>query len=462
MSLNDNFKYLHIGLPEDVLRLKTFGDFAGADLAIERHLRSPNTPTALKSCLTVQREMMARLSTDYPLTREEAIALAKSAAPDFTAEEFDALVKAGRVDWIYIEGVPHYFDRWFDSLCKTDASFAARAGVSQLGADGSSAAGENGEPRLDRAMRLMRENGQMSARIRCRASVRLKDETFRKGELVRAYLPLPCACGAQNDIRIEKITPEPAHISPENAPQRVVFWEERMEENHEFSVEFSYVRTAVYTDLSHPQYGAERPAFYLEEQPPHILFTPYLRALAEELTNGMEEPLEKARKLYDFVTLNVKYSYVRPYFGLENIAENCARNLVGDCGIMALLFITLCRCAGVPARWESGWKAEPGFCGAHDWTQFYAAPYGWLYADPSFGAGAAREGNEARRTFYFGNLDCYRMSSNTAFQSDFDVPMEHWRADPYDNQVGEMELSSRGLRYEEFERTKEVLEFTEL
>jgi transglutaminase-like putative cysteine protease len=129
---------------------------------------------------------------------------------------------------------------------------------------------------------------------------------------------------------------------------------------------------------------------------------------------------------------------------------------------MALLFITLCRCAGVPARWESGWKAEPGFCGAHDWTQFYAAPYGWLYADPSFGAGAAREGNETRRTFYFGNLDCYRMSSNTAFQSDFDVPMKHWRADPYDNQVGEMELSSRGLRYEEFERTKEVLEFTEL
>ena len=102
-------------------------------------------------------------------------------------------------------------------------------------------------------------------------------------------------------------------------------------------MEFSYVRTAQYTDLSRPEYGAERPDFFLEEQPPHILFTPYLRALAAELTGGVEEPLEKARKLYDFVTLNVKYSYVRAYFGLENIAENCARNLVGDCGIMPFL-----------------------------------------------------------------------------------------------------------------------------
>jgi len=29
--------------------------------------------------------------------------------------------------------------------------------------------------------------------------------------------------------------------------------------------------------------------------------------------------------------------------------------------------------------------------------------------------------------------------------------------DPYDNQVGEMELDGRGLRYEEFRRRKEVL-----
>ncbi len=42
MGMNDNFKYLSIGLPEDVLRLKYFGDFAGADRAIRRYLQAPS------------------------------------------------------------------------------------------------------------------------------------------------------------------------------------------------------------------------------------------------------------------------------------------------------------------------------------------------------------------------------------------------------------------------------------
>lgn len=125
--------------------------------------------------------------------------------------------------------------------------------------------------------------------------------------------------------------------------------------------------------------------------------------------------------------------------------------------MQTLLFITLCRCAGVPAKWESGWAAEPGFCGAHDWARFYVEPYGWLYADVSYGGDAASLGNEDRRQFYFGNLDPFRMSTNTAFQADFDVPKEGFRADPYDNQVGEMEVNGRGLEYGAFVRRKEVL-----
>ena len=457
MGMNDNFRFLHMGLPEDVLRRKEHGDFPGAMAAIDRHLQSGGIPEALKKCLTAEREILRRLPEDYPLTRQQALSLAREKIPDFSGEEFDALERDRRIDWIYINGVPHYFGRYFDSLCKTDASIARRAGVLPVGADGHDSSGL-----LEDTLRKMRETGSAALRIRCRASVQLKPEVFRKGDQVRAYLPLPCACGAQSGIRIESVTPPPTHISPETAPQRVVFWEEVLTENHPFTVEFSYTRTARYTDLSHPLPAAERPFFDTEELPPHVLFTPYIRELARTLTEGVEEPLEKARRFYDYITLNVKYSFVRGYFGLEAIPETCARNLRGDCGMMALLFITLCRCAGIPARWESGWKAEPGFCGAHDWAQFYAAPYGWLYADPSFGCGAAREGNEARRQHYFGNLDPFRMAANTQFQADFDVPMDHWRADPYDNQVGEMELRDRALEYGEFLRSKEVLECTEV
>ena len=47
-------------------------------------------------------------------------------------------------------------------------------------------------------------------------------------------------------------------------------------------------------------------------------------------------------------------------------------------------------------------------------------------------------------------------------QAPFTIEKEHWRTDPYDNQLGEMETAKRGLRYGEFERSKEVLECTEL
>lgn len=89
----------------------------------------------------------------------------------------------------------------------------------------------------------------------------------------------------------------------------------------------------------------------------------------------------------------------------------------------------------------------------------YFAPYGWLYADPSFGTGAVREGNEKRRRFYFGNLDPMRMIANSEFQADFAFEKRGFRADPYDNQVGEVEMEDQGLKYREFITQKEVIRF---
>ena len=145
------------------------------------------------------------------------------------------------------------------------------------------------------------------------------------------------------------------------------------------------------------------------------------------------------------------------YIVLDSIAETCAREHTGDCGVFALLFITLCRCAGIPAQWQSGNTAEPDFIGSHDWARFYVAPYGWMFADPSYGVSANQQGCEERRQFYFGNLDPFRMVANREFQENFTVPKEFWRYDPYDNQSGEMETTDRGFKGSEYSRDKEIL-----
>ncbi|MDD5931554.1 MAG: transglutaminase-like domain-containing protein [Oscillospiraceae bacterium] len=461
MNVNETLRYLNIGLPDDILRRKTYGDFEGAIRLIDRRLAMDNVPKALRCCLIAQREMILRLPPEYPYDREEALAICRSHIPDFTAQEFDERVEAGKIGWIYVKGEMHFFGRFFETMCKAEPAFARRAGVQMHGVE-SAGKGSKGDNRLDRCMKIMKEQGSMTNRIRIRASVRLKDENFVPGMLIRAHLPVPAACEQQSEIRIEKMFPETGIVAPEDAPQRTICWQENMEENHEFSVEYSYVHKAVYHDVSKIKADLDQPGFFTQEEAPHIVFTPYIRELAATLTEGVADPLEKAKIFYDFITINMKYTFMPSYFVLENIAESCARNFTGDCGVFALLFMTLCRCVGIPAQWQSGFAAEPDFCGGHDWVRFYIAPYGWLFADTSYGTAAVRAENEERRQFYFGNLDPYRMVANSAFQAPFTIDKQHWRADPYDNQVGEMETETKGLDYDEFTRCKEVLECVEI
>ena len=460
MNINENFKYLNIGLPEDILRHKMHGNFKEAIRLIDLRLENKDIPKALRACLTVQRELISRFHLDYPYKKAEALALVRENIADFSEEEFDSLVDSGAIGWIYIDGEVRFFNRFFASLCKVNADIARRAGIVTQGVESIKKTDKN--TLLDDAILDMKENGFTTRRYKVKASLKLKDENFKKGMFIRAHLPIPCECAEQSDIKIEEVYPKNANIAPLNAPQRTVCWEENMEENHEFYVIYSYVYKSVYKDSEKIIPDKEQPDFFTEEKPPHIVFTPYIKELVNTLSEGAENNLEKARRFYDFITLNMKYNFMPAYFSLENISENCARNFSGDCGVFALLFLTMCRCAGIPARWESGLDTEPGFCGGHDWIKFYIAPYGWLFADTSYGVAAHRIENEERRKFYFGNLEPYRTVINSDFQEEFTVPKTHWRADPYDNQVGEMETTEKGFAYNEFDRSKETLECTKI
>ena len=338
MKINDHFKYLNIGLPEDILRRKMHGDFEGAIRLIDQKL-GQDIPEALRSCLIVQREIISRVEADYPYSKEEAIAIIREHISDFEEAEFDERVDNGRIRWIYANGEMRIFNRFFQSMVKADLPFAARAGVSLAGVE--SNVNKNVVGLLDRSMQKMKENGHMTSRIRIRASVKVKDEVFEKGMFIRAHLPIPAMCEQQTDIKIEKMYPENGMIAPLDAPQRTICWEENMEENHEFWVEYSYLHRAEFHDTENmgPS-DTVQPKFFVHEEAPHIVFTPYIKELVKTLTKGVTDPLEKARIFYDYITLNMKYTFMPAYFGLENIAETCARDYTGDCGVFALLFLT--------------------------------------------------------------------------------------------------------------------------
>ena len=135
---------------------------------------------------------------------------------------------------------------------------------------------------------------------------------------------------------------------------------------------YRYQIDAAYRDVYggalpvHPCMDTPLPVDTSEDRP-HIAFTPYLQQLTARVIDGLEDPLDRARAIYDYLTQYIDYRYQPPYLLLGSIADDCAHSLRGDCGVMALTFITMCRIAGVPARWQSGLYVAPDSVGPHDW-----------------------------------------------------------------------------------------------
>lgn len=467
------FESMYLPLPSPVQRMKERGNLEEAEAYLQHLLETGECLPEERRRFRAELEILRRLPAEYPYTRAEALELVRRYVPNFSEADFDSLLMRGKIFWRYLDGEARFFGRFFDSLCKTDSFFAEAAERQGHRIPGSD------RRLLEESAEKMRAQGELSVRITVRAELELEEAFFREGALVRAYLPLPRVTEEQSELAVEEMSGG-GQLGAGSAAQRVVFWEERLGENHPFIVSYRFLHTERYRDAyglaermqaegraekqsenETTKYGAEKRA---ESGYDSALFPPsaYLRSLAAELTAGVTEPLVKAKCFYDFITKQVRYSFMPSYFCLDRMAERCAMDRVGDCGIQALLFLSLCEAVGIPARWESGLKTEPKFVGAHDWVRFYTPSFGWRVADLSYGGSAWKRGDELLHRFYFGNVDPWRMAANARILGETGFPEPEFRADPYDNQVGEMALDGRGLRYEEFRRRKEVLRAEEI
>lgn len=423
---------LSMPLPEDILKRKWAGDISGAMAAIDLRMEE-EMPEALRTRLEVEKERLRRLPTQYPWNHAQALEKLQELIPDMTDEEFCRYELRGKVDFIYLNGEKRYMVRFHKTMAKFP-ELIERAGGKFTPVS----------KELDPMIAEIREKGCLSRKITLRTSVSVDENKFVPGEYL-AHLPFPAKCAQQSEIRL--ISGDCSGIAGEDAPARTAWWRVQLEENRKFEITYSYRNTIRYADpLNQPAPStvlypeAKAPCSEdLQEEGAYIRFTPYLRELEQELSRGKTSPVEKAWSYYSFVTRNVKYSFMRDYFQIDNLGEYCAVNLKGDCGLQALLFIILCRIGGIPARWQSGMSISPDYVGSHDWTQFYLDGWGWLFADPSYGGSAWRNGNAERNRFYFGNLDPMRMVANRKYQAEFDPPMTVLRHDPFDNQSGEIE-----------------------
>ena len=449
-----DLKYLEIELPEDILKLKWAGYYDRAIKLIDERI-SRDIPFALKQRLIIEKDILKRMPVMYIYSFDEALKELQENIEGFTAEELQELSDSGAVDWIFIDGKPYFRDNILENTLKTSKDAVKRVKKPELAADSSQRANM-----LRETMETMKKDGHLSYRFKVRETIKPSDEARRIGEVAKVHLPLPLEYSQVKNVKILETSHTPRYICGDNALAKTIYFEEKLESDTEFSVTYEFETHMKYNDPKPEDVSPDQPHFYTEEHLPHIRFTNYIKELLHEIVVDEKNPLVKAHLIYNYITGHANYSFVRPYFLITDIPGYLATGWKGDCGIQALLFITLCRAAGIPARWQSGLYCNPmSEVGSHDWAEFYVAPFGWLYADCSFGGGAHRAGDEERRQFYFGNLDPFRIPANCQYQAEMYPLKEHLRNDPYDNQTGEIEYSDRGLWDNELVHTQELLSY---
>jgi hypothetical protein len=305
----------------------------------------------------------------------------------------------------------------------------------------------------------LKDGDEMKAHIHIRHDLWLDPDVIEEGKNLHVYMPVPLERAQIHNLKVINVSPEPKHMPEEGDIMPTAYFEEKAAPGQVFSVEYEFDNILKYVDMSKVDFDAiaaepypEDVICYTQEKGPHIVFTPYLKAMAAEIKGDETNPVKIARRIYDYMTCNLRYTYVRDYASIDIIPEWMALGRRGDCGVQALLFITLCRICGIPARWQSGLDSEPGSIGSHDWAQFYVPTLGWRWADLSFGLAAKMRNHDARWNFFFGNLDPFRIPTNCDVNGAYNPPMKFMRMDPCDNQGGEVEYDDgaliRGVHYD--------------
>jgi len=153
---------------------------------------------------------------------------------------------------------------------------------------------------------------------------------------------------------------------------------------------------------------------YYEQDDPNLI------SLSNSIVGPDDNPIEKAEKIYDWISDNLDYNGNLP--SQEKGALWAYNNLEGDCSEYSSLMITLLRIQGIPARKVTGfllsnnpslrpmvgdtWNFHASETSSnilgHAWVEYYVPNIGWIACDPRWN----------RQSNYFNRIDFLRFNLN--------------------------------------------------
>lgn len=439
------------------------GKFTDASQLIRRAMQGAPEGGVERATLNSDLARLDRIKRDYPLSEGELFSRLKESVKNLRWNEYQTWIREGWFDHRMVEGERKFMVSSVSNLFFRHHELNER----RLSEPRTSAAYER---KLLETVRKIRASAGFEEKpyvlpktFRVRMMLNVKPDAASDGEIVRAWLPIPREYPFQGGFKLLESRPPVRALATEDSPIRSAYFETRHNEKEpaEFVLQYEYTTRGVWFGVDEGKATrsvTNRAAFAYTNAGPHISFGPRVRELAQQIAGAETNSWVKARRFYNWIAERIQYSFAVEYSTIRNITEHCLERGYGDCGQEALLFISLCRLNGIPARWQSGWSIFPDAQTIHDWTEIYIEPYGWVPVDPYMGIFAMQYAQHLTiwekmelRDFYFGGLDQYRLIANGDHCQQLAPPKRSIRSDDVDFQRGEVESGGRNIYFDQFD-----------
>ena len=439
------------------------GAFTQAQQLIGERIAGGGLSPAQVYGLELESALLDRIRLDF--NRDEAYVreTLKPYYPELSAEQLAKWETSGELEMRLIDGEKRYFRNAVWNLFRVNE--AAKKRREEVDGPRVSELDQFLKDYLPEAVAAIKEAKGTTARprqIRITYTLKVKPDAAPAGQMIRAWLPFPRASRSRlSAVQLENTNEAFYIISPIAYPHTSIYMEQpaRPGEWTEFRYQVTYTAYDEWfplLELPIEPYdtASELYRHFTGEREQHIRFNPELKALSEKIVGEEQDPVQKAWRIYQWIGENIPWASALEYSTMPDIPAYCLQHRRGDCGMKALLFITLCRYNGIPAKWQSGWFLYPDNLNLHDWSELYFEGVGWVPVDPDFNL--QNIGDIDARRFFFGGADAYRLIVNDDFSGDFFPAKIYPRSETVDFQRGEVEWRGGNLYFDQWTYDMEV------
>jgi sugar lactone lactonase YvrE len=124
---------------------------------------------------------------------------------------------------------------------------------------------------------------------------------------------------------------------------------------------------------------------YLEDNEKFQITHPVILAAVKNVVGDQRNPYWIVRDIFDYINANMYYEMT----GGWNTAPTVISRGNGSCSEYTFVFISMCRAAGIPARYAGSVVVRGEDASMddvfHRWAEVYLPNYGWIPVDPSRG-----------------------------------------------------------------------------